>query len=147
MDKPEFIYVTYISSSPERLWKALVEPAITAKYWQHVNVSDWRPGSRWEHRRNGPEGDVLLVGKVVESTPPKRLVLTWVFPADEAKPEKHTRVTFELEQIGEVVKLTVTHDQLEPGSEMLASITDGWPKVFSSLKTLQEAGRPLPFLW
>jgi uncharacterized protein YndB with AHSA1/START domain len=88
-----------------------------------------------------------LVGKFIESVPPRRLVLTWAFPSDEAREEKHTRVTFEIEPIGEVTRLTVTHDRLEPGSEMLHGITEGWPKVLSSLKTLMEAGRPLPQLW
>jgi uncharacterized protein YndB with AHSA1/START domain len=73
--------------------------------------------------------------------------LTWAFPVDEAHEEKHSRVTFEIEPIGDVVRLTVTHDRLEPGSEMLQRITKGWPKVLSSLKSLMEVGRPLPDLW
>ncbi|MGD0724232.1 MAG: SRPBCC family protein [Spirochaetia bacterium] len=147
MDKPQFVYVTYISATPEKLWNALIDAEMTTKYWQHVNVSDWQPGSRWEHRRADKDGAVLLVGKVIESSPPRRLVLTWAFPADEAREEKHTRVTFELEPIGDVVRLTVTHDRLEPGSDMLQGITQGWPKVLSSLKSLMEAGRALPELW
>jgi uncharacterized protein YndB with AHSA1/START domain len=147
MDKPQFIYVTYIAATPEKLWNALIDAEMTTKYWQHINVSDWQPGSRWEHRRAGKDGAVLLVGKVIESSPPRRLVLTWAFPADEAREEKHTRVTFELEPMGDVVRLTVTHDRLEPGSDMLQSITRGWPKVLSSLKSLMEAGHALPDLW
>jgi uncharacterized protein YndB with AHSA1/START domain len=147
MDKPQFVYVTYISATPEKLWNALIDAEMTTKYWQHVNVSDWQPGSRWEHRRADKDGAVLLVGKVIESSPPRRLVLTWAFPADEAREEKHTRVTFELEPIGDVVRLTVTHDRLEPGSDMLQGITQGWPKVLLSLKSLMEAGRALPELW
>jgi uncharacterized protein YndB with AHSA1/START domain len=147
MDKPEFVYVTYISASPEKLWNALIDAEMTTKYWQHVNVSDWQPGSKWEHRRADKDGTLLLVGKVIESFPPRRLVLTWASPVDEAREQKHTRVTFELEPIGSVVRLTVTHDRLEPGSEMLQGITQGWPKVLSSLKSLMEAGRPLPELW
>jgi uncharacterized protein YndB with AHSA1/START domain len=73
--------------------------------------------------------------------------LTWAFPADGAREEKHSRVTFEIEAIGDVVRLTVTHDRLEPGSEMLRGITEGWPKVLSSLKSLMEVGKPLPKLW
>ena len=88
-----------------------------------------------------------MLGKVIESTPPRRLALTWSFPSDEAREDKHTRVTFETEPLGDVVRLTVTHDRLEPGSEMLEGITDGWPKVLSSLKSLLETGRPLPELW
>jgi uncharacterized protein YndB with AHSA1/START domain len=139
--------VTYIATSPEKVWRALIDADMTAKYWQHVNVSDWQPGSKWEHRDTGKDGKLQLVGRVIESAPPRRLVLTWAFPADEAREEKHTRVTFEIEPLGEVVRLTVTHDRLERGSEMLKGITAGWPKVLSSLKSLLEVGRPLPTLW
>ena len=147
MEKSQFVYVTYISTSPKKLWNALIDPKITAKYWQHVNVSDWQAGSKWEHRGADKERTLKLVGKVIESCPPRRLVLTWAFPADEAREEKQSRVTFEIEPIGNVVRLTVTHNRLEPGSEMLQGITEGWPKVLSSLKSLMEVGRPLPKLW
>lgn len=148
MERPEFVYVTYIATSPERVWNALIDADMTTKYWQNINVSDWRPGSKWEHRGTDKERKLRLVGKVVESAPPRRLVLTWAFPADEAREEKHTRVTFDIEPLDSgVVRLTVTHDRLEPGSEMLRGITAGWPKVLSSLKSLLEVGRPLPKLW
>jgi uncharacterized protein YndB with AHSA1/START domain len=147
MDKSHFVYVTYISTSPEKLWNALIDPKTTVKYWQHVNMSDWKSGSRWEHRRSDKKGTLDLVGKVIEFSQPRRLILTWAFPADEAREGKHTRVTIEIEPFMEVVRLTVTHDQLEPGSEMHQGITEGWPKVLSSLKSLLEVGRPLPKLW
>jgi uncharacterized protein YndB with AHSA1/START domain len=147
MDKRQFVYVTYISTSPEKLWNALIDAKMTAKYWQHENVSDWKRGSKWEHRSSDKERTLKLVGEVIESSPPRRLVLTWAFPADGAREEKHSRVTFEIEAIGDVVRLTVTHDRLEPGSEMLRGITEGWPKVLSSLKSLMEVGKPLPKLW
>jgi len=147
MDKPRFVYVTYISSTPQKVWNALVDPETTATYWQHENVSDWKPGSRWEHRAADKDRTLRLAGKVVESSPPKRLVLTWALPADDARPEKHSRVTFEIEPVRDVVRLTVTHDEFEPGSEMFKSIQEGWPKVLSSLKSLLETGRPLPKLW
>jgi uncharacterized protein YndB with AHSA1/START domain len=147
MDKPQFVYVTYIATTPEKLWNALLESDMTAKYWQHDNVSDWKPGSRWEHRRRDKTGTVDLVGKVVESSPPRRLVLTWGYPADEAHEEKHSRVTFEIEPVRSVVRLTVTHDTFASGSDMLEKISIGWPKVLSSLKSLLEGGKPLPELW
>jgi uncharacterized protein YndB with AHSA1/START domain len=87
---------------------------------------------------------VALVGKVVEFSPPRRLVLTWAAPADAANEGKHSRVTFDIEPLSDTVRLTITHDQLEPGSEMERSIAEGWPKVLSNLKTLLETGRPLP---
>jgi uncharacterized protein YndB with AHSA1/START domain len=147
MDKPQFVYVTYISTSPEKLWNALLDPKVTAQYWQHENLSDWKPGSKWEHRACDDKRTLRLVGKVIESSPPRRLVLTWAPQADAASEEKHSRVTFEIEPIGDLVRLTVTHDRLEPGSEMLQSIMKGWPKVLSSLKSLLVVGRPLPKLW
>jgi uncharacterized protein YndB with AHSA1/START domain len=147
MPKPQFLYVTYISASPEKVWKALTEPETTTKYWQHVNLSDWKPGSRWEHRENDRNGKLLLVGKIMEVLPPRRLVMSWARPEDESKPKKHSRVTFEIEPLGDVVRLTVTHDQLDTDSEMLESISEGWPKVLSSLKSLLDLGKPLPDLW
>ncbi len=147
MDKPQFVYVTYIATTPEKLWKALTDPDLTTKYWQHVNVSDWQPGSSWEHRDSGVDGAPLLVGRVIESSPPRRLVLTWAFPDDAERDDRQTRVTFEIGQVRGVVRLTVTHDRLEPDSRMLHGITDGWPKVLSSLKSYLETGQPLPKLW
>jgi uncharacterized protein YndB with AHSA1/START domain len=147
MDKPQLVYVTYISTTPEKLWNALIDPKTTAQYWQHRNLSDWKAGSRWEHRSSDQDETLHLVGKVIESSPPRRLVLSWAAPADEGRPEKHSRVTFEIEPFRDIVRLTVTHDQLEPGSEMLEKVGIGWPKVLSSLKSLLESGRALPKLW
>jgi uncharacterized protein YndB with AHSA1/START domain len=146
VDKPQFVYVTYIATTPEKLWTALIDSKLTRQYWQHDNVSDWKPGSKWEHQRSD-EKKLDLVGKVVEIQPPRRLVLTWAFPADENRPERHSRVTFEIEPHRDVVRLTVVHDQLEAGSDMEKGITAGWPKVLSSLKTLLERGEALPRLW
>lgn len=142
MDKPKFVYVTYITTTPEKLWKALMDGEMTKQYWwNHINVSNWKVGSKWKHQ-NGDSGVADIVGRVVEITPPRRLVLTWTDPANEAREDKHSRVTFEIEPFPGAVRLTVIHDELEPGSEMLRSISAGWPKVLSSLKTLLETGRP-----
>ncbi|HMK38779.1 MAG TPA: SRPBCC family protein [Bacteroidota bacterium] len=147
MDKPQFVYVVYIATTVEKLWNALIDPQMTATYWQHENISDWKPGSRWEHRESSKERKLKLVGSVIECSPPRRLVLSWADPSDEAHQEKHSRVTFDLEPVRGVVRLTVTHDRLEPGSGMLEGIKEGWPKVLSSLKSLLESGQPLPRLW
>ncbi len=145
MDKPKYVYVTYINTTPERLWNALIDPEMTRRYWgHHKNVSDWRPGSTWVHQDYGDDSIVDLVGKVVENSPPRRLVLTWASPADEANEAKHSRVAFEITPFFDYVRLTVIHDELEPDSEMLRGITQGWPAVLSSLKTLLETGQPLP---
>ena len=147
METAKFFYVTYIAATPEKLWDAIVEPDVAAKYWQHINVSDWKPGSRWEHHRAGKQGAPLLVGRIIEVSRPQRLVLTWAVPADEEREEKRTRVTFEFEPMGDVTRLTLTHDRLALGSHMHHDIAEGWPRVLASLKTLMETGQALPELW
>jgi uncharacterized protein YndB with AHSA1/START domain len=142
MEKPKFVYVTYIATTPDKLWNALLDGEITKQYWgRHRNVSDWKVGSAWEHQDYDDAGTVDIVGKVLESIPPRRLVLTWAFPADAKNTAKHSRVTFEIEPLPDKVRLTVTHDELDPDSEMLRRITQGWPVVLSSLKTLLETGK------
>jgi uncharacterized protein YndB with AHSA1/START domain len=144
MDKPQFVYVTYITTTPEKLWHALRDTQMTRQYWgNRINASDWKVGSRWEHRDADDKSLVDVVGKVVESDPPRRLVLSWAMPADEARPAAHSRVTFEIQQVGDAVRLTVTHEGFEPGSDMLRRISNGWPVVLSSLKSLLESGKPM----
>jgi uncharacterized protein YndB with AHSA1/START domain len=143
MNPAEFVYVVYIATTPEAVWKALTEGDVTRKYWGHENISDWRVGSRWDHRPADGTGKVLLTGKVLEIVPPRRLVLTWAEPADAADATKHSRVTFEIEPVADMVRLTVTHDELEAGSKMQRSIAEGWPRVLSSLKSFLETGRAL----
>jgi uncharacterized protein YndB with AHSA1/START domain len=144
MTETAFVYVTYISAKQDQVWKGLLDSEFTRKYWEHDNVSDWKPGSRWEHKRTDGSGQVDMVGKVVEATPPRRLVMTWARPAEEQIEAAHSRVTIELEPIDSMVKLTVTHDKLVPGSDMLKGISNGWPRVLSSLKSLLETGKALP---
>jgi uncharacterized protein YndB with AHSA1/START domain len=140
------VYVTYINSTPEKVWSALTDPEMTKQYWvRRRNDSDWKPGSTWQHRDYDNPNLVDIVGKVVESVPSKRLVITWAFPEDATNESKHSRVTFQVEPFLGTVKLTVTHEDLEPDSRMLQGITQGWPGVLSSLKTLLETGQPLPW--
>ena len=147
MARTRFVYVVYIAAPARTVWKALFDPKLTAQYWQHENRSDWKKGSAWEHVRSGGRGVVDLVGTVVECVPPRRLVVTWAFPADAKRPAKHSRVTYEVERFRGITRLTVTHDRLEPRSGMLEGITEGWPKVLTSLKSLLETGKALPRLW
>ena len=149
MDKPQFVYVTYIATTPEKLWTALLNGEITRQYWGHRNVSDWKKRSTWTHQRAWDGSNlVVLVGKVVEIDPPRRLVLSWADPTDANDEARHSRVTFDIEPLSGTVRLTVTHDRLEPDSEMERGITQGWPAVLSSLKTMLETGEPLAgFEW
>ncbi len=135
-----FVYSIYIAASPDTVWNALLDGEFTRQYWGHDNVSDWRPGSAWEHRRADGSGTVAIVGEVLEARAPHRLVITWADPADRAR---RSRVTFDLEAVADMVRLTVTHEELEAGSDMERKIVNGWPRVLSSLKSLLETGRPL----
>jgi uncharacterized protein YndB with AHSA1/START domain len=139
MASERFVYVTYIASTPQKVWDALLKAEVTRQYWGHENVSDWKPGSRWQHVTADAERRVRVEGEVVEFTPPERLVLTWRDPAAAER----TRVTLTIEQVGKKVRLTVLHDELRPGSDMLPKISEGWPRVVSSLKSLLETGKPL----
>ena len=150
MTKPSFVYVTYIATTPEKVWHALVDTEITRKYWvdptskkaAHVNVSDWKPGSQWKHQRVDEEGTVDIIGKVVETSPPHRLVISWGRPSEVDDASKHSRVTFDIKLQGDgLVRLTVTHEDLD--ADMLKGISGGWPVVLSNLKTFLETGRAL----
>lgn len=141
-----FLYVTYIRSTPEKVFEAITKPDLARRYWGHENVSDWRVGSKWEHIRADDERAVRLMGKVVEVSPPTRLVMTWASPSRAADPASHSRVTFEIEEYENMVRLTVTHDELEADGEMARGVKKGWPAVLSSLKSFLETGRGLDIL-
>ncbi|ALG15275.1 ArsR/SmtB family transcription factor [Kibdelosporangium phytohabitans] len=137
-DKPSFVYVTYIESTQEKVWEAITDADLSAQYWGHRNVSDWQAGSEWEHRRiDGTGADV--VGVVEESRPPRRLVLTW---ADPAKPDETSKVTFDIQRYGEIVRLTVTHEDFADEAQQRAAAA-GWAAVLSNLKSFLETGKPL----
>lgn len=142
-EKTSFVYVTYIVSTPEKVFEALTKADIARRYWGHENVSDWTPGSTWEHVRDNEERTVEIVGKVGEVSPPSRLVITWASASQALNPEAYSRVTFEIEEYEAMVRLTVTHDELEAGSGMARGISKGWPIVLSSLKSFLETGRAL----
>jgi DNA-binding transcriptional ArsR family regulator/uncharacterized protein YndB with AHSA1/START domain len=159
VEKPEFVYTTYIHTTPERLWQALTEPAFTSRYWSMTFDSDWKPGSTmtW-HTRGITITDPEQV--VLESEPYRRLSYTWqtVTPewaaslnlTDDARDrlaaEARSKVTFEIEPLGDQVRLTVIHDDLVPDGLMRTLISGGWPRVMANLKTLLETGDTLPDL-
>ncbi|MGW7667670.1 ArsR family transcriptional regulator [Streptomyces sp. 3212.3] len=142
-DKPTFVYVIYIRSTPEAVWDALTDAGLTAAYWGHSNVSDWKPGSRWEHVRTDGSGIADVVGEVVESDRPGRLVTTWTSPENEGRPEAYSKVTFDIQPHADIVRLTVTHEDLADERER-ADVAGGWAAVLSNLKSLIETGSPLP---
>ncbi len=139
MTKPQFVYATYIKSTPEKVWVAITNAEFTRQYWGgHDNVSDWKPGSKWEHLARGEKDPVYVTGQVLESDPPRRLVLTWADPDQLADV---SRVSFEIEPLEEIVRLTVIHGDFQPDSTMAPKIESGWPRVLSSLKSFLETGK------
>ena len=139
-EKTSFVYVTYIRSTPEKVFDAITRPEVARRYWGHENVSDWQPGSPWQHVRADAQRTLQLVGKVVEVAPPTRLVITWANASQADDPDSHSRVSFDIAPYDGMVRLTVTHDELEAGSGMAKGIQQGWPIVLSSLKSLLETG-------
>ena len=138
-----FVYVTYIRSTPEKVFEAITRPDIAKRYWGHENVSDWQPGSTWQHVRANDDRTVELVGEVIESSPPSRLVISWANASQADDPDAHSRVTFDIVEYDDMVRLTVSHDDLVAGSGMANGISKGWPAVLSSLKSFLETGRPI----
>jgi uncharacterized protein YndB with AHSA1/START domain/DNA-binding transcriptional ArsR family regulator len=134
-DRPAYVYVTYIQSTPEQVWHALTDADLTARYWGHANVSDWQPGSPWEHRRTDGSGIADVTGEVLQSIPPRRLVTTW------SGDDEPSQVTFEIEPFHDIVRLTVTHENLDEADR--AEAAAGWAAVMANLKTLLETGRIL----
>jgi uncharacterized protein YndB with AHSA1/START domain len=151
-----FVYVTYIRTTPERLWAALTGPAFAEQYWMGMRPeSDWTPGAPWRLVR--PDGTVTDVGEVLEAEPGRRLVLRWRNEfVPELTAEGYSRCIMEIEPAkgaangqaavggaGDAVKLTVTHtierDPLHP-SRFIAAVSGGWPQVLSNLKSLLETG-------
>lgn len=160
MNKPTFVYTTYIRTTPEQLWQALTEPAFTERYWGLTLVADWAPGAEvtWTQRGQSisdPEQ------RVVEYSPYTRLAYTWhsftpewaaALDVEEERraqlaAERRSKVTFDIEALdGDQLKLTVVHDDLEPGGLLAGMISGGWPRVLANLKTLLETGETLPHM-
>ena len=142
-DKPTFVYVIYIESTPEKVWHALTDADLTAEYWGHSNVSDWRVGSTWEHQRTDGSRIADVVGTVIESTKPTRLVSTWAPPGGDRSEGVASRVSFDIEPYGDIVRLTVTHEDLADEADRDVAAA-GWAAVLSNLKSLLETGHVLP---
>jgi DNA-binding transcriptional ArsR family regulator/uncharacterized protein YndB with AHSA1/START domain len=166
MDETTFVYTTYIHATPEKVWQGLTDPAFTTRYWRHPKAggvamsTDWAKGSTYDVAYD--EAGLVIEHPeqvVLESDPYRRLSYTWhtfspewaaIHGFDEKtaaawRAEPRSKVAFDLEEAGPgVVKLTVVHDGFVPGSEVLQGVSQGWPAVLGSLKTLLETGDPLP---
>jgi uncharacterized protein YndB with AHSA1/START domain/DNA-binding transcriptional ArsR family regulator len=157
--KPEFVYTTYIRTTPEQLWRGLTDPAFTQRYWKIAWESDWKKGSPVTLTMADKGVTVADPEQVVlESDPYKRLAYTWhTFTPEWAAAydvsdehlakvaaEPRSKVTFDIEPLGEYVRLTVVHDGFGPDSAVLPGISQGWPLLMSSLKSLLETGEVLP---
>jgi uncharacterized protein YndB with AHSA1/START domain len=140
--KPEFIYISYIETTPEKLWQALTSSEFTKRYWWDTSVvSDWKVGSPFSLVLNGKITDV---GEILEADRPRRLSYSFRHILNEpARNERPSRVTFVLEPHGKLVKLTLTHEDFAEGSVIIDGISKGWPAILSSLKSMLETGTPL----
>jgi uncharacterized protein YndB with AHSA1/START domain len=145
-NQPQFVYVIYIASSPDKIWRALTDPDMTERYWLGNRIeSGWKPGSPVTLKRAKPK---VVVSGVLLACEPQRLLSYSFHPEhDGLEKEKPSRVTFEIEKQGDQVKLTLTHDEFEPGSKVFEGISRGWPLTMSSLKSLLETGRTLTANW
>jgi uncharacterized protein YndB with AHSA1/START domain len=143
MAESRFVYVTYIRTTPEKLWRALIEPEFTRQYWMATtHESAWKPGASWKILF--ADGRMADSGEIVEIEPLRRLALNWrheIIP--DLTAEGYSRMTYELEQQGEAVKLTLTHTMDKSDSKFIKAVSSGWPMILSSLKSLLETGESL----
>jgi len=140
MSRSTFVYVTYIRTTPEKLWLALTDVEFMKQYWFGMHCeSEWTRGSAWRMVRTN--GSVCDAGEIVESEPPRRLVIRWQHQDNpELKAEGDSLCTMELEPSGAAVKLSITHTIEREPSKLIAAVSSGWPKIISNLKSLLETG-------
>lgn len=143
-ERPQFVYVTYVHATADRVWQALTDGDFTQKYWGGLRItSDWNAGSTVQLLN--AEGAAGTVGEVIEADFPNRLSYTFHMQVSEAtRRDAPSRVTFELQPLEVVTKLTLTHDHAAPG-ETFSNTSNGWPALMSSMKSLLETGEALPF--
>ena len=140
VNRSSFVYVTYIRTTPEKLWKALTDPQFVREYWFGSTVEcDWKQGSPW--KLVGADGGLTDTGEILEIEPPRRMVTRWQNVwKPELKAEGPSRCTIELEPTGGAVKLTITHEMDRPESQFVTAVSGGWPAILSNLKSLLETG-------
>jgi uncharacterized protein YndB with AHSA1/START domain len=140
--RPDFVYVTYIKTTPDKLWEALTSSEFSRRYWFGTELrSNFKVGSPFALVMDGKVTDT---GEILEAAPPRRLSYTFKHELDdEMRKEGATKVVFTLEPHGDLVKLTLTHEDFAPGSKLLDGISKGWPAILASLKSLLESGDAL----
>lgn len=140
MARSTFVYVTYIRTTQEKLWSALTDEEFMKQYWFGMHCeSQWTAGSSW--KMVSADGRIFDNGEIVESEPPKRLVIRWQHQiTPELKAEGESRCTMELESSGDAVKLSITHTIEREPSKLIAAVSGGWPKIIANLKSLLETG-------
>jgi uncharacterized protein YndB with AHSA1/START domain len=140
MARSTFVYVTYIRTTPQKLWSALTDAEFIEQYWFGVHCEcQWTAGSPW--RLVTGDGQILDTGEIVEAEPPRRLVIRWQHKnKPELQVEGDSLCTMELEPSGTAVKLSITHSIEREPSKFIEAVSGGWPKVISNLKSLLETG-------
>ena len=141
MARSTFVYVTYIRTTPEKLWSALTDDAeFMKRYWFGVHCeSAWTAGSAWKMVHS--DGRISDSGSIIEADPPRRLAIRWQHQMKpELKAEGESRCTIELEPIGPAVKLSIIHTIEHEPSKLIGAVSGGWPKIISNLKSLLETG-------
>jgi uncharacterized protein YndB with AHSA1/START domain len=140
MARSTFVYVTYIRTTPEKLWSALTDAEFARQYWFGCHCeSAWTAGSPWKLLSSS--GEVLDAGEIVEAEPPRRLVIRWQHEdKPELKAEGPSLCTMEIERSGSAVKLSITHTIDRAPSKVVEAVGGGWPKILSNLKSLLETG-------
>jgi len=143
MTGPKHVYEVYIRTTPQKLWDAITSPAFTRQYFYGTAVeSDWKKGSKVTHRQQS--GAPALEGVVLEIDPPNKLVTTFSSVHEpKAKDDRPSRVTWEITKMGDVCKLSLTHDDFDGETHTFKMVGSGWNPVLSGLKTLLETGEPL----
>jgi uncharacterized protein YndB with AHSA1/START domain len=135
-----FTYVTFIRTTPEKLWSALTDPEQMKDYWLGMHMkTEWKIGADWQLLF--PDGRVADTGEIIEFDKPRRIVLKWRNEfVPELKAEGYTRCAIDLEPADKVVKLTITHTIERADSEFIRKVSGGWPKILSNLKSMLETG-------
>ena len=144
MNNLTFVYSIYIETTLDRLWDSLTKPDLTCQYWYGRRIdSDWKIGSPVTFWLDYNQ-DIDMSGQVLEYKPLHRLVFSWNIQMNTgSKKDSSSRVSFDLESLGPVVKCTVIHDELKIGEKVPAGVSEGWPIIMCSLKSFLETGKPL----